>query len=62
MSASASTAVLQALDLLDSLDEIADIARDSVGRARSKVRSSDTVVFEYAPAWLAHPDRFAPLA
>jgi len=34
-----------------------------VGLARSsKVRSSETVVSEYAPAWLADPDRFAPLA
>ena len=30
-----------------------------VGLARSnKVRSSETVVFEYAPEWLADPDRF----
>jgi serine/threonine-protein kinase HipA len=34
-----------------------------VGPARSnKVRSGDTVIFEYALAWLTDPDRFAPRA
>ena len=31
-----------------------------VGLARgNKVRGSETVVFEYAPEWLADPDRFS---
>jgi len=35
----------------------------SVGVVRSsKMQGSETVFFEYAPAWLADPYRFAPLA
>jgi len=34
-----------------------------VGLVRSsKMQGSETVFFEYAPAWLADPYRFAPLA
>lgn len=34
-----------------------------VGVVRSsKMQGSETVFFEYAPAWLADPYRFAPLA